>query len=468
VAATAALPVETAQANSRLLRRSRVWLFVIVLAIYGTAPIVTNGDPYLTVPTAYSVLRHGDLNLDEYHGPRITSYYSNVVANGHHYDYFPWTVSLFALPAVIVVSAAHVVGIGRGVGWMIAHDHFGGLSFASGVWVTALAVLVMSVFTYERLNGDERRKRRWAFIVGLAIAFGTSAFSTASRALWQHGPSILLTAAALLVLHRILSKGDSTPRGVLLGTALGAAYTVRPTNAVVLAVVVLWLLVARRSLLAPFATGAAAVFVPWVVVNVLSFHSVLPAYFSAGRVGYHAHFFEAIGVNLISPARGLFVFSPIAILSVIGAIVAWRRRKLDTLLVMAAVIVVVHTLGVSGFPDHWWGGHSYGPRFMSDMIPFLLVLAVPAIAVIAAEQRRAWSGLAGAALAVSVVANAQGAYLRAAVCWNADPADVDLKPSRVWDWGDAQVTRGIRRLATRPLAEAVRGRCPNPGRTGNE
>ncbi|MEM9203836.1 MAG: hypothetical protein AAGC53_19510, partial [Actinomycetota bacterium] len=54
---------------SQWVRRPPVVVFLIALAIYGTSPVVSNGDSYLTVPTSMSVLNDADLDLDEYLGP---------------------------------------------------------------------------------------------------------------------------------------------------------------------------------------------------------------------------------------------------------------------------------------------------------------------------------------------------------------------------------------------------------------
>jgi hypothetical protein len=48
----------------------------------------------------------------------------------------------------------------------------------------------------------QRQRRRWAFAVAMVFAFGTAAWSTASRGLWQHGPSMLCLAVAAYLAMR--------------------------------------------------------------------------------------------------------------------------------------------------------------------------------------------------------------------------------------------------------------------------
>ena len=52
-----------------------------------------------------------------------------------------------------------------------------------------------------------------AMLVALAFAFGTSAWSTASRSLWQHGPSMLLLGLALLAQLRRWPAAAKTRTG---------------------------------------------------------------------------------------------------------------------------------------------------------------------------------------------------------------------------------------------------------------
>src|SRR4029079_13054135 len=84
-----------------------------------------------------------------------------------------------------------------------------------------------------------------AVVVAAIAALGTPAWSTASRSLWQHGPSMLLLALALLAQLR-------GGRLFWAGLLLAAAYVVRPTNAIPLATAAAWVIVSRRRELPGF------------------------------------------------------------------------------------------------------------------------------------------------------------------------------------------------------------------------
>jgi hypothetical protein len=138
---------------------------------------------------------------------------------------------------------------------------------------------------------------------------------------------------------------------------------------------------------------------------------------------------------LVSPSRGLFVYSPVAIIALLGIVPALRSLRehgLGWALAGAFALYVGYSLYAV-----WWGGHSYGPRYMLDLI---VVLTVPA--AVALERvlcGRAARALSVVALVWSVVATGTGAFF--ADTWNTQPASVDRHHERLWDWHDPQILR---------------------------
>ena len=79
--------------------------------------------------------------------------------------------------------------------------------------------------------------------MALAFALATPAWSTASRAMWQHGPSMLCIAVGLLCALR----AQSGQRGWMgMGAAFAASYAMRPTDSIVIIVIAVWMVVAQR------------------------------------------------------------------------------------------------------------------------------------------------------------------------------------------------------------------------------
>jgi hypothetical protein len=86
----------------------------------------------------------------------------------------------------------------------------------------------------------------------------------------------------------------------------------------------------------------------------------------------------------------------------------------------------------------WWGGHTYGPRYMLDVLPLLIPAAAFGVDALRGPLRLT---LASAALVWSVTVAAIGAFNHPQDRWNIDPQDVDRFHERLWDWSDMQIVR---------------------------
>lgn len=442
--------------------RWRGLLFVVVFAVYAVSPVMQNTDSFLSLPTAHSIVHRGDLYLDNFTSRPVVNHYGHsVLPNGHSVNGYPWTPALFLVPAVVGLDLAHAVGLGPDAKQIIDEPRSAGLDETDLVQaltaslVVALAAVFVALIAYERLTGSDRRRRWLALAIATGFAFGTAAWSTASRALWQHGPSMLALAVGLLMAQRLVLDAPegsvATRRAVLMGVALAASYTFRPTNAIPVLLLSAWMFWQQRRRFGAYVLGAALVALPWLLVNQLTFGELFPSYTPGGKLGWHQDFFEALATNLVSPARGLLVYTPIALLAIPGVFLTrLRLRPLDRVL---ALCVVLHLLAVSASRETWWGGHSYGARFTSDMLVFLAALATPTVGWVAERwehsPRTRSATIAASAcavlLAVSLFTNSQGALSRATNCWNATP-NIDRHPSRIWSWSHPQFLAGLERL----------------------
>jgi hypothetical protein len=448
-------------------------VFVVALAVYGVSPNVTNYDSYLAFPTAVSILHSGDLSLDEFDAPAITRHYGAIEREGHTYDFYPWPVALVFVPVASVVDIAGVAGVGDGSTALVESDAMGAVSLAAASAVTAAAAALVAFVAVRRSRVPVRHRNTVGLAVGLVFAFGTASWSTASRSLWQHGPSMALLAGALAVAVGILRSADSPAAGmdrafVALGALAGAAYAVRPTNAVVVAAFGIWCGLRGLRPLIAYVAGGVLVAVPWMFVNHATFGDVLPPYHAGGRVAFHADYGEALMANLLSPSRGLFVFAPVAIVALAGVVVAWRSRTLDSLHVLSLAVFVGYLLVVSAGREAWWAGHSIGPRFLTDPLPMLALLSVPVADRIAAGREAPeptaprWTiAVAGVAVAVavSVAVNGGAAVMRSTNCWNTVPRDVNDDPGRVWSLERPQVLAGYMSALDDGPRDAVLGTC---------
>src|SRR5678816_2724328 len=134
-------------------------------------------------------------------------------------------------------------------------------------------------------------------------------------------------------------------------------------------------------------------------------------------------------------ARGLLVFSPIVIIALIGVIPALRALR-DYGLGWAFGGSLLLYAGYSCYTV-WWGGHTYGPRYLLDFIVFLTPAA--AVALDRVITSRVARGVCVLLLAWSIVAAGTGAFF--SDNWNTFPNEIDKNHGRLWDWRDPQVVR---------------------------
>jgi hypothetical protein len=93
----------------------------------------------------------------------------------------------------------------------------------------------------------------------------------------------------------------------------------------------------------------------------------------------------------------------------------------------------------------WWGGHSYGPRFFADIIPFFmyfLCIFFENVSILSRPKKALAFAIIVPLMAFSFFTNYKGAFSRAAYEWNVTPNQIDAKNTdRLWDWNDAQFLR---------------------------
>src|SRR5205809_8123937 len=107
--------------------------------------------------------------------------------------------------------------------------------------------------------------------------------------------------------------------------------------------------VPRPRLVVAHLGGAANVATAFVAVNLATFDRLLPPYYAGNRLGLPGSMGDAFAANLVSPNRGLLVFSPVVLLAVAGLVVARRQRSFSLLDAVAACRVVPHLLAISAF-----------------------------------------------------------------------------------------------------------------------
>ncbi len=414
-----------------LLRRPAVFslaLFLMLFAVYVASPVKTIADTHWLLPTSVSLLtgKAGAIDVAAYDS---TAYGRTLIeletVGSEKRSLFPIGTALLALPFVAPILLIDPSFTKK----RIPEKMLAVIASFYG----ALAGVIMFWLLRERFQS------LWiAGFCTFVFCFATSMWSTATRNLWQHGPLVLMLAVALLLIE-LARKNPALVRYAALPLAM--AFVVRPVAAIPIVFLSFYVLLKYPRQFVMYALWSLPIALPWFAFNLWVYGDPLPSYYQLGRVGGSSpHISDALIGNLVSPSRGLLVFSPILLMSLTGFIVAlWRER--DRLLIFSfAAIVVLHWIAVSRFP-HWWGGHSIGPRFMTDVLPFLIYLAGFNFIALTGLPSKARGLVFGTAVCLTIISTAIHGYASLSYHpyrWNVIPYNVDERPERLWDWSNPQ------------------------------
>ena len=119
---------------------------------------------------------------------------------------------------------------------------------------------------------------------------------------------------------------------------------------------------------------------------------------------------EALPGLLISPGKGLFLFSPIVILGLLSF--APFVRRVPRLALLVAALAVEHIAFYARVPQ-WDGGTCWGPRYLDFIVPLLVLPLAAGLAWLAAPERTrgarlALGGFAGVVIALALVVQLLG------------------------------------------------------------
>lgn len=318
----------------------------------------------------------------------------------------PLLVTPLYLPAVVWLNAN---------GWQQPQlDHVAEIMEKMAASMIAAAATVLMYLVLRR-DGS-----RWSLAFALAFAFGTNTWMISSQALWQHGVGELLIALALLLALSPAAPG----RTALLGAVCVLMAANRPPDALIAAGFVLFTVWRRRRDARWLLAGAAAPLAALLVYNLGFIGDILGGY-ALGQdpnVPFVRLDWSGVAGLLVSPTRGLLVFSPFLIFLPVGFIQRLRAPGTKGLAVTLSVAVAAQVLLYS--QTDWRGGVSWGPRWLTDILPILVWMVAPAPLVLRPLGR----GLLILTMAVSIAVQAIGAFWYTgtsdARIFAGDPADM--------------------------------------------
>lgn len=334
-------------------RRVALLAFALTFAVLlANGRAIGSGDTTAVERTAVALVDRGSVVLDD---PGGADPFTRTTPRGR--------VSIYpALPALLATPVFFTFRV------FFDLDLFGAqiAGKLAAALLSAIATGLLA-WSFARRAGPGR-----ALAGALLFGLGTSVYAT-SQALWQHPATVLFLVVALLGFEALeaatvgASGTASTTRvASLVAVSLTLAAACRPAAIPMVAVLLAALAIRLKARMAVPLMVAA---IPATLVGLYNatFFGVPWRFGPATEGRFFAALPDSIPGLLISPARGLIVFTPIALVAAAGLI----RRGSDSALARALMAAVATHFAFVACWNEWHGGESFGPRLLTDLLPAL-------------------------------------------------------------------------------------------------
>ena len=262
------------------------------------------------------------------------------------------------------------------------------------VLLAALFYLILGLFLFNKFMRAYGISPISRSIVLVALAFGTHLFNySIVEPGFSHVYSFCLFCAFLLVGHQWTRSGNAR-QFALLCLLLGLIAVVRPSNLLVLLslpflagdVFKLWKAISKtfravNGLVSGVALFAAPVFIQLLLNKWSTGFYIVDTYAGEGFDLSDPHFVDV----LFSYKKGLFLYTPISFLSLLGLVPLFRKNATQGffwLLFMCTTVFVVSSW------HNWWYGGSFSMRPFVEYLPFFLLLLGLALEHFKAQWKR--------------------------------------------------------------------------------
>lgn len=408
---------------------------------------INSGDTWPAAMLPFSILSQGTFYLDIF-----ANFFQSlnfdphmiVLSEGHYLSFYPIVIPVLITPL-----------------YVIPYLSLNFLQFPLDMLDTTFYLIV---FIFEKLFASliavasvvfcflawkQLMRKEIAYICAAIYAFATNSWVTSSQALWQQG-MVELILSILIYLTIINEKNRSDRNIIYMGILSGLFIFNRPSDSLLMLPVLTYVMLLGKKSFSYYAASGMFSGFPFLIYNLYFFQSFFGGYanllsdFSLGS----SFLFNLCGL-LISPSRGLLIYSPILILSLFAypMIKGIEGQGLRLFLKMAGISILLQIFVYSSFKV-WWAGHCYGPRFLVCILPFLVTyiglflngwLHFGRIR----GKSMAYLSLVGMLMIWSVFVQAIGVFCYPNGNWDGTPENVDFSPERLWDWKDNQIARSL-------------------------
>lgn len=404
----------------------------LLLPLYTMNPLIGfAAETFSATITAHSIAREGDFALNEYFDGRPPL----ISSMDYAFPEVDGVIRSVEAPASALTFAPFLLPYRNVDLW--PHRQFVYIGSRTGALVAILALILLAGWLLSQTSIPR------ALLVTAVVALATNHWTTLAGGTWSHTSGVLWLVTGLLLWSRASRRQMLYP---LAGVALVIAAACRPILAPTFLLLLYDATVRCSERRVVISTAAAIGLTGGIVLagNLALYGSVF-----GGRAAIIRNIVATHGVEsyfgfspmhwiglLASPSRGLFIYSPVLLFALPGLVrtlgrggdALHRRISIAGLLCFGSYSVI----------ETWWGGFVFGPRYMTDLLPFFAFWL--ALTPLPARGLPVWGALFAVALGWSVWVQHLGTT-RYPCGWNDSPASVDHAHARLWDWRDTQLRR---------------------------
>jgi hypothetical protein len=429
-------------------KNERLVLFIIIYFIYNiNLRPINSGDTWPAAMLPFAILEDRTLYLDMFAGyfeSLTINPYMVVLLDGHYFSFYPIVIPVLLTPLYLIpyllLNALHYP-------IDMLDTSFYLVVFILEKILASLIAASSAVFCF--MAWRELMRKEIAFICAAIFALATNTWTTSSQALWQQGMAELILSL-LIYLVVINEKNRLDRRIIFMGVLSGLFIFNRPSDSLLLLPLLIYVAGLSAKEIFCYAGPMLCSGLPFLVYNVHYFKNVFGGYGGLlSEFTLSPTVFSNLSGLLLSPSRGLLVYSPILILSLFGygRIAEIKSEKLRRFFYIAGFSILLQ-IGVYSCFRVWWGGYCYGPRFMVSILPFLMTyvgIYFNDMRTFGDMRRRDLLRLSLIAILLiwSIFVQAIGAFCYPNGNWDGAPQSVDQCPERLWNWNDTQIGRSF-------------------------
>ncbi len=370
----------------KFLKKTEVKIFLTIFLVYAFF-ISDYGGNWMAdslISSAMAFVDTGSFIIDDY----IKAPQDNAIFNGHYYSGFAPGASFLVMPLYFLIKPLLNLLPVSVFGFPQLQFKVIIMNILATVFLTIPASALLSVLIYKFLDNFTTRKK-YKLLITFFFAFGTIIF-VHSTGFYRRPITLFLAFLSFYLMYKIKNNQiRSSPKILfLIGLLLGVSIFIEYSMFIVVGLLSLYLLTfLRNKKILWYLLGLLIPLIALMIYHYFIFNDPFTTPYmhrASPRAQSIKTFSDVLTINFSSErafeltfglSRGLFISSPILLLSLLGLFYFFRNKPKKNLLEIILIVLIAFSYFLFNVSqvDIWEAGCSFGPRFMIQVLPFLII-----------------------------------------------------------------------------------------------